>query len=110
MSRPYEEINVNNPAPMATLNPAPLTTLRPGKATQVEFSAGPLGPDAGNISNFNENWRLYVMGWVDYTDASNIKRRTTFCREWRRPRGPEGGMSDPRFFPVENEPDYEHEE
>ena len=102
MSRPYERIEANNPAPMIT--------VRPGKSTQATIGADPLGPEAKDVSDFNGDWRLYVMGWVEYTDASSIKRRTVFYREWRRPRGLEGGMSDPRFFPVDNEPDYEHEE
>jgi len=98
MNRPYEEMKANNPVPS-------MTTLQPGEATQAEFG-DKLGPEAKDISSFSDNWRLYVMGWVEYTDASNIKRRTVFCREWRQPRGPD----DPRFFPVKGEPDYEHEE
>jgi hypothetical protein len=102
MNRPYEEMKANNPI-------APTTTLQPGEATQAKFG-GKLGPEAKDISSFSDNWRLYVMGWVEYTDVSDIKRRTVFCREWRQPRGPDGGINDPRFFPVKGEPDYEHEE
>jgi hypothetical protein len=106
MNRPYEEMKANNPVPS-------MTTLQPGEATQAKFG-GKLGPQAKDISSFSDNWRLYVMGWVEYTDASSIKssikRRTTFCRELCQPRGPDGGMNDRRFFPVKGEPDYEHEE
>jgi len=101
MTYPYEQMPANNPAPRIT--------LRPGKSMQANFGAAPLTQEqAENINNFKNSWRIYVMGWVEYTDAldMNMRWRTAFCRERRQPR--EG--DDPRFYPVKDEPDYEHEE
>ena len=43
---------------------------------------------------------IFVMGWVDYQDDSEISRRVNFCRRFDR--------GDNRFVPVKN-PDYEWE-
>lgn len=45
--------------------------------------------------------RIYVMGWLEYLDASLVRRRMAFCRKY------DASLS--RFVPVDN-PDYEHEE
>jgi len=64
-----------------------------------------MGPKGEGIRTFAAGWRLYVMGWIEYTDDSNNQRRTTFCREYRQI----SNSPKSRFFPVDD-PDYEHEE
>jgi hypothetical protein len=103
MRRPYEGENGNTVAAPAR--------LEPGQSAVALFNSDPLGPIAGDVTAFRDNHRLYVLGWVEYRDDMKVRRRTAFCRLWRHPKGEEEGVrSDPRFFPVETEPDYEHEE
>lgn len=76
--------------------------LAPGQAAFADFrSDGPLGKERHSIVICNNNWRLWIMGYIDYVDSSGVKRRTSFCRRWSCP--------DERFVREENE-DYESEE
>jgi hypothetical protein len=102
MRRPYEGKDGNTIV-------AP-RKLEPGQSAVGIISADPLGPEAEDIVDFRGSWRLYIIGWIEYTDEMKTRRRTAFCRLWRYPGGPDGGTLDARFFPVDDEPDYEHEE
>ena len=84
----------------------PPVKLEAGQSMPVPFGSRlTMGPEGDDIRMFAGGWRLYVMGWIAYTDDLNNHRRTAFCRGYRQiPNSPEG-----RFFPV-NDPDYEHEE
>jgi hypothetical protein len=80
--------------------------LEAGQSNPISFqSRNVMGPEGDDISRFAGNWRLYIMGWIEYTDDLDNHRRTAFCREYRQISGGSGG----RFFPVDD-PDYEHEE
>ena len=55
-----------------------------------------------NAMSTDSNWKLYVMGWLDYLDSMDRPvSRLYFCRVW--------SPSDNRFLPLDN-PDYESEE
>jgi hypothetical protein len=62
-------------------------------------SAKPMGTEASDVSSMNDDWRLYVMGWVRYTDNREVIRYTGFCRQWRHPE---------RRFRAIDDPDYEY--
>ncbi|MGO8839901.1 MAG: hypothetical protein ACLQF1_01820 [Methyloceanibacter sp.] len=47
------------------------------------------------------NWTLYVMGFVQYTDGLVLTRRTHFCRKF--------AVGSARFQPEEDN-DYEYED
>ena len=61
--------------------------------------------ESGEIATFIRNgqnaWKLWVMGWVDYMDNSNVRHRTAFCRRYN--------LSNGRINQAEDY-DYEHEE
>jgi hypothetical protein len=98
MQRPYEGKEPNQVTCLSG-------TLQPGETiTGIFQSENPMGPEGNNIRSCNANWRIYVMGWIEYTDDFEVKRRTAFCREYQIRR--EGGG---RFYPVED-PDYERED
>ena len=98
MERPYEG---ENPIPTGLTG----KKLQPGEtATGIFQSGARTGPEGDMIFSCNGGWRIYVMGWIEYTDTINIRRRTAFCREYQIRDGGQG-----RFYPV-NDPDYEHEE
>jgi len=98
MERPYEGQELETPVP-------PIK-LEAGQSTLVPFqSRQAMGPEGDDIGTFARGWRLYVMGWVEYTDDLNNPRRTTFCREYRQVPDTSFGS----FFPVDDR-DYEHEE
>jgi hypothetical protein len=98
MERPYEGQEVETVVPPYK--------LEAGQSSPITFqSRNIMGPEGDDIRVFAGNWRLYVMGWIEYTDDLDNHRRTTFCREYREIPGGSGG----RFFPVDD-PDYEHEE
>lgn len=71
-------------------------------------SAKPLPAIADSIRNRNpQGWRLYVMGYIHYSDINSAERFMGFCREYVAPDpwwGAEG-----RFKPVDNS-DYEYED
>jgi hypothetical protein len=98
MERPYEGQEIKTVIPPYK--------LEAGQSNPVSFqSRNIMGPEGDDIRRFASNWRLYVMGWIAYTDDLNNPRRTAFCREYRQiPHSVEG-----RFFPIDD-PDYEHEE
>lgn len=93
MERPYEGKNGNNPLAQ--------TIVESGSSAVGLFLSDANFPglhwDEGDKSN------VYVMGWVEYVDASKVSRRTAFCRRYME----RGGSR--RFYPVDD-PDYEHEE
>jgi hypothetical protein len=100
MERPYEG---ENPTPTGLTG----ITLQPGETAPGIFqSENPMGPQGEDIRLGNAGWRIYVMGWIEYTDAINVRRRTAFCREYQIR---QQGTSEGRFYPVDD-PDYEHEE
>ena len=95
--RPYEGHNGNNPIAVGTV-------IEPGGVgITVGFSSDrPLGNEATRIWQGSDLWRLYVMGWIEYSDEVPVTRRMAFCRVF--------SVSDGRrFVPVQN-PDYEHGE
>jgi hypothetical protein len=92
MQRPYEGENGNNPV-VAVLNPGESV---PGIFQSDDFMGGEIDRVRAG------NWPLYVLGWVEYLDERKVKRRTAFCRKYDANRL--------RFFPVEDDPDYEHAE
>ena len=98
MERPYEGQVIENPMP-------PIK-LEAGQSTLIPFhSRQAMGPEGDDIRTFAAGWRLYVMGWIEYSDDLNNPRRTTFCREYRQVLHSSLG----HFLPVDD-PDYEHEE
>jgi hypothetical protein len=98
MDRPYEGQGVETVVPSYK--------LEAGQSSPITFqSRNIMGPEGDDIRVFAGNWRLYVMGWIEYTDDLDNHRRTAFCREYRQIPGGSGG----RFFPIDD-PDYEHEE
>jgi hypothetical protein len=105
MARPYEGKRDN----LAVVS----NTLLSGESTHVLFQSetlvGQEGPTFGMRTILGHN--LYVMGWVTYADGNGNVRRTAFCREYFKNKGPNGEIvgTGGRFFPVDN-PDYEHEE
>ncbi|MFL6758560.1 hypothetical protein [Sphingomonas sp.] len=93
MQRPYEGKNGNNPVPR--------TAIPSGSSVFGLFSS----EEPFTALHWDENGRsnVYVMGWVEYIDTSNVRRRTAFCRRYVERDGSR------RFYPVDD-PDYEHEE
>lgn len=113
VSSQYRFYWTNNELPMDP----PLDQLGPLHAETVELPGGSsctfpitasdlLGPHASEIMKGRDNWRLYVMGSVEYADTNGKTRFMGFCREYKRP-GLAGG--DGRFSPVDN-PDYEYQD
>jgi hypothetical protein len=98
MERPYEGQEVEMMMP-------PIK-LEAGQSAPINFASRQvMGAEGSHIRTFAGKWRLYVLGWIEYTDDLNNPRRTAFCREYRQIPGSPGG----RFFPIDD-PDYEHEE
>jgi hypothetical protein len=54
----------------------------------------------------NVEVRLFVVGFIRYSDLNEIERFMGFCREYIVP---EAGNSDGRFVAV-HDPDYEYED
>lgn len=93
MQRPYEGKDGNNPLGKPII---------PNGASAVgQFSSNL--PFPGLHFDTQQRSNVYVMGWVEYIDTSNVRRRTAFCRRYVERSGSR------RFYPVED-PDYEHEE
>jgi hypothetical protein len=63
-----------------------------------------MGEGGAPISKDAGDWRLYVMGWIAYSDDLKIPRRTAFCCENRVASGSKG-----RFCIVDDN-DYAHKE
>jgi hypothetical protein len=99
MELPYARSNIGVYLPEAS--------LAPGKSIEPAFqSDATLPANVGTISTgVIGQLHLYVMGSIEYDDESCIRRRTNFCREYRRL----NWQIDGRFYPVDD-PDYEHEE
>ena len=92
MRRPYEGKDGNNPV---------LGSLGPGESAPGIFqSEDYLGNEIDRVRS--GNWSLYVLGWVEYTDDRDMKRRTAFCRKY--------DANKRRFFAAEDDPDYEYVE
>jgi len=97
MSRPYEGENGN-----VLDHPILDHPMEAGQTHPIHFrSDTPMGNEGALVRQCSNGWHIYVMGWVEYVDKLNTRRRTAFCREYRMPEG--------RFFAV-TDPDYEHEE
>jgi hypothetical protein len=99
MHRPYEGSNGNLAVPRGR--------LAPGQSFPLTFvSDEVIGEGAQTIGNTQiiRGVRLFVMGWIEYSDDIGIVRRTAFCREFKA-----GPWDDGRFRRVKNR-DYEHEE
>jgi len=97
MRRPYEGNDGNNPVAGKIEPGGRLTAVFQSKEllpiSQIEI--GMMGYD------YSPSWRVYIMGWIEYSDDLGIGRRTAFCRRF-----------DPttnRFMPVDD-PDYEKAE
>jgi hypothetical protein len=61
-----------------------------------------INADIINATSPASNWKLYVMGWIDYLDSlGRPVARLYFCRVW--------SPTHYRFLPLDN-PDYESEE
>jgi hypothetical protein len=57
-------------------------TIRPGQAGMWEFGrADALLPETRQDLHFG-NAKLYVIGWIDYSDDLGISRRMAFCRRY----------------------------
>ena len=80
----------------------PHVLLQPGQSFPVPFQSEEIPPsDHSNIVELN----IYVMGWIEYADDNGTRRRTAFCRLFKR----QDQWGNGRFYPVAD-PDYEHEE
>ncbi|MDA8089185.1 MAG: hypothetical protein M0Z61_03020 [Nitrospiraceae bacterium] len=78
------------------------TKLKSGEPLTIPFaSEQPMDANAEYIRTGQLNWRLYVMGWVEYVDDIGTPRRTLFCRYWNP------AMEK---FIREDDSDYESEE
>lgn len=99
MRRPYEGRDANLAVPRGS--------LAPGKSFPLLFygdEAIRQGAQAIGNTQIAQGLRLFVMGWIEYSDDIGVIRRTAFCREFRA-----GPFDDGRFHAI-NDPDYEHEE
>jgi hypothetical protein len=98
MRRPYED--QSGVCPLAR-------KLIPGQSICWPFdSVRPLDVDRGLVLRWQNighppRVNLYIMGWIEYSDALGFVRRTTFCRQLN--------PQTLRFFKIEDS-DYEHEE
>ncbi len=78
--------------------------LQAGQSVPIPFQSRDVieTKDIANmIRNGQHSWQLWVMGWVEYVDDSNIRRRTAFCRRY--------DPTSRRIVRKEDE-DYDHEE
>jgi hypothetical protein len=75
-----------------------------GSCSYPFFSSKRLGSDAEDIED--GSCKLYVVGYVKYTDLADIERFMGFCRVYRRI---EKIGTSARFI-VENDPDYEYQD
>lgn len=98
MRAPFEGDVPNNP-------------IAPGKLESGQAVTGPfnsqkaIGEGAKTIATkVIRATRLFIMGWVEYSDDLGMVRRTAFCREFKR-----GPWNHGRFRRVKNK-DYEQED
>jgi hypothetical protein len=72
--------------------------LGPGESASLDIPKG--GLTSGDLNTIG----VYILGWIGYSDAAESPRirRTGFCRKYDPTRG--------RFFPLNDEPDYEYED
>jgi hypothetical protein len=96
MTRPYEGKNGNDAVPPCTIAGGS-SAVGCFQSEQLFDVEGTLGAPGGP--------QIYVMGWIEYADGNDIRRRTAFCRQLIR----REGEKDARFHAVAD-PDYEHEE
>lgn len=89
----------------------PKQRLQPGQSVNgAHIHPDPWGSEVDEIRTLvyhgddRDNWRLYVMGWVDYVDDRKVKRRTAFCRRY----GSKNGL--PARFVDGEDPEYEYED
>ena len=76
--------------------------LMPGATMTRLFDRVSAPLDEGEAKGIeNGTLKLYVLGWIGYTDELDIYRITAFCRFWDRTKD--------RFIPVRDR-DYEHAE
>jgi hypothetical protein len=69
MERPYEGQEVEIAMPPYR--------LEAGQSNPISFqNRNVIGPEGDDISRFAGNWRLYIMGWIEYTDDLDNHRRT----------------------------------
>jgi hypothetical protein len=97
MERPYEGKDGNHPMPDRP------TIAAGSNATGIFMSEATFQFDIAPGGNDPLTHKLYVLGWIEYSDDLAIRRRTEFCREFLQRDG------SARFYPV-NDPDYEYEE
>ena len=98
MRRPYEGKDANTVPYLKVLGPSEST---PCDFDSVSDKGKVMDSNATMILGGDFGWALYVMGWVQYTDKSNARHRTAFCRKY--------DISKERFMPVDDS-DYEHAE
>lgn len=92
--RPYEGKNPD------TVN----VRLEAGGSYPISFQSENVLPDGVYLLSHlppDDWWKIYVMGFIEYSDGLKTPRRTAFCRVW----SPISG----RFSAVQDT-DYEHEE
>ena len=103
MERPYEGYRANNFMVNPTLQPGEhargdFTTYLPGCTARVMGDEGPA------VFRRNDNWRIWVMGWIEFVDDLKIPRRVVFCREWMT-----DAMGEGRLKPVDDR-DYDRDQ
>ena len=91
MERPYEGEN-------GTV--LPNTTIEHGSSKPFTLGSSMAWAECRDIMTGANTTRLYVIGWIEYVDRLNVKRRIAFC--------PKYSISKGCFVVVDN-PDYEHE-
>lgn len=102
MERPYEGDAGNNFLGHPILQPGEgatgiFNTLQPGSTAQV------MGDQAPDVLR-GKDWRIWVMGWIEFVDDLRIPRRVVFCREWIADARGEG-----RLKPVDDR-DYDRDQ
>lgn len=76
--------------------------LTAGQAAEIGFTSDREIGDAGMCVRLGwDDYRLWVVGWIDYDDDLGTRRRTRFCRRWNHETG---------GFVRETDPDYETED
>jgi hypothetical protein len=102
MDRPYEGDAGNNFLGHPILQPGEhaigiFNTLQPGSTAKV------MGYQAPDVLRGND-WRIWVMGWIEFVDDLTIPRRVVFCREWIA-----DGIGDGLLKPVDDR-DYDRDQ
>jgi hypothetical protein len=102
MERPYEGDAGNNFLGHPIVQPGVgatgiFNTLQPGSTAQV------MGDEGTDVLQ-GKDWRIWVMGWIEFLDDLTIPRRVVFCREWTA-----DGMGEGRLKPVDDR-DYDRDQ